>query len=183
MRDRHDVTKADDAGLLRRIVRGDRLAFDELYRRHATWITLRLRRRARDEDLVTETLQDTFLTVWRSAGSYAGRGEVAGWLWTIASSRLIDGVRRRSRSVESVGEPDEYLLTTPSAEDEAMVPLYDARLAAALKGLAPELRDVLQATVLDGLTSREAAVLLGIPEGTVKTRVRRARGTLREAMS
>ncbi|WP_030431714.1 RNA polymerase sigma factor [Allokutzneria albata] len=183
MRDRHDVTKAEDAVLLRRVVRGDRAAFDELYRRHATWITLRLRRRTRDEDLVTEALQDTFLTVWRSAGSYAGRGEVAGWLWTIAGSRLIDGVRRRSRRVESVGEPHEDLVTTPSAEDEAMVPLYDARLAAALKGLAPELREVLQATVLDGLTSREAAVLLGIPEGTVKTRVRRARGTLREAMS
>ena len=183
MRDRHDVTAADDAALLRRVGRGDRRAFDELYGRHATWITLRLRRRSRDEDLVAEALQDTFLTIWRSARTYSGRGEVAGWMWTIAGSRLIDAVRRRARRVESVGEPTEDLLTSPSAEDEAMVPLYDARLAAALKGLSPELREVLQATVLDGLTSREAAVLLGIPEGTVKTRVRRARGTLREAMS
>jgi RNA polymerase sigma-70 factor, ECF subfamily len=54
---------------------------------------------------------------------------------------------------------------------------------AALRRLSPELRQVLQAMVLDGLTVRETAVLLGIPEGTVKTRARRARIALREALS
>ena len=53
----------------------------------------------------------------------------------------------------------------------------------ALRTLAPELRQVLQAMVLDGLTVRETAVLLGLPEGTVKTRARRARIALREALS
>jgi RNA polymerase sigma-70 factor (ECF subfamily) len=53
----------------------------------------------------------------------------------------------------------------------------------ALQRLAPELRDVLQAMVLDGLTVRETSVLLGVPEGTVKTRARRARIAIREALS
>lgn len=53
----------------------------------------------------------------------------------------------------------------------------------ALGRLAPELRDVLQAMVLDGLTVRETAVLFGLPEGTVKTRARRARLAMREALS
>jgi RNA polymerase sigma-70 factor, ECF subfamily len=56
-------------------------------------------------------------------------------------------------------------------------------LGAALWRLAPELREVLQAMVLDGLTVRETSVLLGVPEGTVKTRARRARIALREALS
>ena len=56
-------------------------------------------------------------------------------------------------------------------------------MGAALRRLAPDLRQVLQAMVLDGLTVRETAVLLGVPEGTVKTRARRARIALREALS
>jgi RNA polymerase sigma-70 factor (ECF subfamily) len=56
-------------------------------------------------------------------------------------------------------------------------------MGAALRRLAPELQQVLQAMVLDGLTVRETALLLGLPEGTVKTRARRARTALREALS
>ncbi len=56
-------------------------------------------------------------------------------------------------------------------------------MGAALRRLRPDLRQVLQAMVLDGLTVRETAVLLGVPEGTVKTRARRARIALREALS
>jgi RNA polymerase sigma-70 factor (ECF subfamily) len=72
---------------------------------------------------------------------------------------------------------------TQSAEDEALVSQLDHKLVVALSSLSPELRAVLQATVLDGLTTRETAVLLGIAEGTVKTRARRARLLLREALS
>jgi RNA polymerase sigma-70 factor (ECF subfamily) len=56
-------------------------------------------------------------------------------------------------------------------------------VGAALSQLAPELREVLRAMVLDGLTVRETSVLLGLPEGTVKSRARRARSALREALS
>ncbi len=71
----------------------------------------------------------------------------------------------------------------PSAEQEALGSSYDARLAQALDRLSPELRAVLQATVLDGLSVREAAVLLDVPEGTVKSRSMRARRQLREALA
>ncbi|MCW3817730.1 RNA polymerase sigma factor [Micromonospora sp. DR5-3] len=173
-----------DGELLRLIGEGDRRAFDVLYARNAPWLVLRLRRRCRDPELVREVLQETFLTVWRAAASYRGDGAVVGWLWAVAVRRLIDARRRALARPQSVGSPGEEILAwSPSAEEEVMAGAYDADLERALHRLAPELRAVLQATVLDGLSVREAAVLLGLPEGTVKTRAMRARRELREALS
>jgi RNA polymerase sigma-70 factor, ECF subfamily len=70
-----------------------------------------------------------------------------------------------------------------SAEEEVLLGVEHGDLAPALNRLSPELRAVMQATVLDGLTTREAARLLGVPQGTVKTRMMRARKELREALA
>lgn len=170
-----------DHELLQRISKGDRRAFDELYLRTAPWLTARLRRRCRDDDLVAEVLQDTYLAVWRAAHSYTGSGEAAGWIWAIAGRRLIDAFRRRART----GDVPATAATgvEPSAEELALIDTYDERLGAALQQLSPELHAVLRATVLDGLSIRETSVLLGVPENTVKSRARRAKIVLREAMS
>lgn len=175
----------DEEDLLRKVARGDRVAFDELYRRTAPWLVVRLRRRCGDDDIVAEVLQETYLAVWRAAGAFAGAavgGSAVGWLWTIAARRLIDAFRRRARNAQ-LPPAAAHPASVPAAEDEALAGAVDDKLGAALFSLAPELRQVLQATVLDGLTVRETAVLLGIPEGTVKTRARRARIALREALS
>jgi RNA polymerase sigma-70 factor (ECF subfamily) len=175
----------DEAELVRRVAGGDRAAFDELYRRTSPWLAVRLRRRCADDDVVADVLQETYLAVWRAAGSYAGsvtEGSAVGWLWTIAANRLVDAFRRRARQ-ERV--PTVALLdtTAPAAEDEVMANRVDQNFEQALLRLPPELRQVLQAMVLDDLSVRQTAVLLGMPEGTVKTRARRARIALRKALS
>jgi RNA polymerase sigma-70 factor (ECF subfamily) len=175
----------DEGRLIERIARGDLAAFEELYRRTSPWLAVRLRRRCPDDDLVAEVLQETYLAVWRAADSFLGvadSGSAHGWLWTIAARRLLDGLRRRTRAANP---PPAALvpIVVPAAEDEALLSTLNDPLAQALRGLAPELRDVLQAMVLDGLTVRETSLLLGVPEGTVKTRMRRARIALREALS
>ncbi len=167
-------------------------AFDELYRRTSPWLAFRLRRRCSDDGIVAEVLQDTYLTVWRAAGSFAGirqtgrgnapGGTAAGWIWTIAARRLIDALRRRAR-VHEVPTDVLPVRSVPAAEDEALAGAIGLELGAALDGLEPELRTVLAAMVLDGLTVRETSVLLGVPEGTVKSRARRARNALREALA
>lgn len=159
------------------------MAFEEYYARNAPWLLIRLRRRCRDAEVAADVLQDTFVAVWRAAASYAGTEQAGGWLWSIATRRLIDAHRRRAVRGGPLSLPREDLMVAPSAEEEALRTSFDADLAGALGRLSPELRAVLQATVLDGLSVRETAVLLDIPEGTVKTRARRARLKLREALA
>jgi RNA polymerase sigma-70 factor (ECF subfamily) len=172
-----------DEQLLRAVARSDRAAFDELYQRNAGWLAVRLRRRCDDPELAAEVLQDCFLTAWRAAKGFDPQGSAAAWLWTVASSRLIDAHRRRRVRVRTAGEPDESMITSDSAESEALDRTLSPELVAALHLLSPELRAVLQATALDGRTVRETSVLLGIPEGTVKTRMRKARHILKEALA
>ena len=173
----------DEEELVRRVASGDRAAFEQLYRRTAPWLTVRLRRRCADDQIVAEVMQETYLAVWRAAGGFAGAtvsGSAVGWLWTIAARRLVDAFRRRARDTATplATEP-----VSPAAEDEALSDVVGDEVGVALARLAPELRQVLQAMVVDGLTVRETATLLGVPEGTVKTRARRARLAMREALS
>ena len=165
---------ADDE-LLRAVAStGDRDALEALYRRHAPWLVARLSRRCADPGLVDEAVQDTFVAVWRTARRWDGRGEVAAWVWGIAVRRLIDLLRKQRAPATFV------LDAAPSAEEQVLLGVEHGDLGGALARLSPELRAVVQATVLDGLTSREAGRLLGIPAGTVKTRMMRARAQLRQ---
>ena len=94
------MTERSDADLVAAITDGDRRAFEELYRRHAPWLVVRLSRRCADAGLVDEVLQDCFVAVWRSARRWDGRGEVAAWLWGIGIRRLLDAFRHRGGCLE-----------------------------------------------------------------------------------
>jgi len=176
----------DDAQLLRAVAADSRDALGVLYRRHAPWLVLRLQRRCADRCVVDEVLQDTFVAIWQGASRWSGEGEVAAWMWGIAIRRLIDALRRSPRPVvllgDLVGEVAGRRAVVESAEELALLGVEHGDLAGALNRLSPELRAVVQSTVLDGLTTREAGRLLGIPAGTVKTRMMRARAALREEL-
>jgi len=174
-----------DAALLAAVAEGDRSALRELHDRHAPWVAARLRRRCADPDVAAEAVQDTFVAVWRSAGRWDGRGEPAAWIWGIAIRRLIGVLRTRGRwaPVADAARPPAVDAVVVAAEEQVLGGIAHGGLAAAMASLSPELRAVMQATVLDGLTSREAGRLLGIPAGTVKTRAMRARAELRGALT
>ena len=173
----------DDVELLRAVADGDRAALRELHRRHVGWLTLRLQRRCDDNGLVEETVQDTFVRAWTHARSFRGDGEVGAWLWGIAVRRLVDGLRRRRPAPVASELLEQHTGRVWAAEDEVLLGVAEGRLAAALADLSPELRDVLRACALDGLTHREAGVLLGLPTTTVRSRLRRARTILREGLT
>jgi RNA polymerase sigma-70 factor (ECF subfamily) len=168
-----------DADLLAAIADGRRGALEALYDRHVGWLTLRLSRRCADRDIVDLAVQDTFVAIWRKPSSFTGAGEVAAWIWGIGVRRLIDQLRRQPKR-RFVSTDDDVVV---SAEDEVLLGIEHGALPRAIDTLSPELRSVVQATVLDGLTTREAARLLGIPAGTVKTRMARAKAQMREALA
>lgn len=176
-----DHSAMDDRQLLAAVARGDEPALTELYDRHAGWLSLRLQRRCHDRDAVSEALQDTFLAVWRGAGTWRGQGEIAAWLWGIAIRRLIAQLRQHGRqalTLNFIADP-----SAPSAEDSALLAVEFGDVGAALDALSPELRAVIQLTVLDGLTERDTARVLGLPVGTTKGRIRKAKRVLAEQLT
>ena len=175
---------SDDLALLQAVAEGDEEALGGLYDRHAGWLTVRLSRRCSSPEVVDQAVQDTFLVLWTGADSYRGGGDVGAFIWGIGIRRLIDAIRRegRSKSWWRSGRRSAETEVAVSAEDQVLVGVEHGRLGPALASLPPDLRAALEATVLDGLTTAEAARLLGVPEGTVKSRCHRARQALRAAL-
>jgi RNA polymerase sigma-70 factor (ECF subfamily) len=168
-----------DAELLAEVSGRDLAALRELYDRHAPWLAVRLRRRCNDAEAVADALQDTFVAVWSEAGRYRGDGEAAAWLWGIAVRRLVSRLRRR-RDVSFLADvPSYHEPATPAAEEQVLLSVEYGDLGTAMARLSPEMRAVVQAVVLDGLTTREAAKVLKVPQNTVKTRLYRAKAQLR----
>ncbi len=125
---------------------------------------MRLTRRCNDDSVVADVLQDTFVAVWRGAGSYRGEAEVAGWLWGVAvtQARLagcgVEGAEPRCRSSD-VRDGLEA-----SVEEQVLEGVEYGDLGSALSGLSPEMRAVVQATVLDGLDGPRSSSPVGDPD-------------------
>jgi len=168
-----------DAMLLAAVGERDLDAMRALYDRHAGWLSVRLARRCNDPDMVADAVQDTFVAVWRKPRGFRGDGDVAAWLWGIAIRRLLSRLRTRTDIVAVF----ETAQTTPAAEDQVLLSVEYGDIGQALARLSPEMRAVIQAVVLDGLTAKEAARLLDMPVGSVKTRLLRAKAQLRAALA
>jgi RNA polymerase sigma-70 factor, ECF subfamily len=170
--DRVTTGTADDE-LVRAVAGGDRRALELLYRRHAPWLAGRLAARTSSRELAEEALQDTFLAAWRGAHAYHGSGEVSAWLWGIA--------RRRggSLSLEVAGER-----VDPATGPEEAVLGRDAstRIRLAVDHLPAEQRAAITAVVYEGQSIQQAALAAKVAEGTVKSRLHRARLHIREEL-
>jgi len=183
-----DDGRGEDLALIARVAAADRVALEMLYLRHAGWLTARLQARCGDPELTDIAVQDTFLSVWTSARKYRGEGDVGAWIWGIGIRRLIDLLRKRkatpvdpafiARAHGAIGRTEQ-----PAADDVLLGGGAYGDLATAMLALPADLQAVLVATAIDGLSTKEAADLLGVPQGTVKTRLMRARRQLQEALS
>jgi RNA polymerase sigma-70 factor (ECF subfamily) len=172
------------ADLLQRIAeRADPAAFRELYEAYGPRVKAYMMRKGADAGTAEDLAQETLLTVWRKAALYAGdRGSMTTWVFAIARNLRIDRLRREvpwqelpeGRLAEASSEP---------MPDEAMAEKErQERVQAALAELPPEQKDVVSLAYLEGLSHSEIAQRLGLPLGTVKSRMRIAYQKIRQAL-
>lgn len=170
----------DDDELLSAVARGDDTALRALFDRHAPWLAARLRV-ALPAAEVEDVLQETFLAVWRGAAGYHP-GNAGGWLWGIARRQVALWLRRRGPATLLLSVLDEG----GRVDDVAQAAVDRAELDAAVRALGPEgtpEREVWRLLCVEDRPVAEVARLLGVPQGTVKSRAARMRGVLRRALA
>lgn len=185
-----------DEELLRRFGEGDARAFEELMRRYQRPIYNFILRSVRDTEQASELVQETFLRVVQRSGDFMGGSKVSTWMYTIARNLCIDTSRkmvfRRHRSLDAPmggeeGEGRSMLDTVASsasgADREAIGTDIKARLVAAVDELPEEQREVFLLRELQNLAFKDIAEILGVPENTVKSRMRYALERLQRALS
>jgi RNA polymerase sigma-70 factor (ECF subfamily) len=175
-----------DGQLVRLVADKDAAALEALYDRYGKVAYSLARRILTDEVLAQDVVQEVFLSLWRDAHRFdAGRGTLATYLLSMTHHRAVDVVRReenlrRRRTSDEVLEfhPD----PAPGVEAEAEAAERRAEVRAALAQLPPAQREALALAYFGGYTQREVATLVGVPLGTVKTRMAAGMRKLKETL-
>ena len=169
----------DDSRLLQLVQMGDEQAMALIYDRYSRIVYSVALRVLRDPGSAEDVLQEIFLKLWRSPGSFlATRGSLGGWLAVVARNRSIDALRRR-KPTESVD--DVPLVSSCNLANESERTLLIEKARRTIHLLPPEQRKTIEMAFFDGLTHAEIAEMTGDPLGTVKTRIRSALTALRKA--
>lgn len=175
---------------------GERTAFAPLVARHQRGVFNFLLRSVQDRSRAEELLQDVFLRVVRSKDRYQPSAKFTTWLYSIARNLAVDESRRaKFRQHKSLDAPQpgrDGAAATPlvaslpapqvATDDAAEAPALRERLAAAVDALPPDQREVFLLRQISGLSFREIADTVGIPENTVKSRMRYALEKLRHEL-
>lgn len=183
-----DYSALDDQTLMQLIVQARAEALSELYDRYGRLVFSLARNAVGDPSAAEEITQDVFLRVWQRAHLYrADRGSVGTWLTSISRHRAIDRLRRRSsrpeqHSVAWAELPSFAELTENDPEGTAHQAIEGERVRAAIAQLPKEQKQVLALAYFQGLTQSQISEALGLPLGTVKTRIRLGMNKLREAL-
>jgi RNA polymerase sigma factor (sigma-70 family) len=165
------LVQASDEALLSLVASGDELALGELYDRFGSVVYGLALRVVRDPGLAEEAVQDVFLSVWRSAERFDRTcGVCRSWLFTIVHRRAVDLVQRAVRRPE-IATQTGWEPTSPSTEETAAV-REEQRVVQDALGLIPDVqREALELAYYGGYSQTQIAACLGLPLGTIKTRI------------
>jgi RNA polymerase sigma-70 factor (ECF subfamily) len=181
---RRSPSVASDETLLERIRERDSAALRALFERYHTRVFHFAMRRLQDAGLAEEVVADVFYEVWRSVDHFQGASRPSTWIFGIANFKSAGAHRDRRRRKRAAVVPTNVESLHRVADDRDA----GARIAArqelglvrrALASLPDEQREVIELALVEGLPYEEIATRLGVAEGTVKTRVARARARLR----
>jgi RNA polymerase sigma-70 factor (ECF subfamily) len=169
-----------DHGLLAAVAAGDEPALRILYDRHSPAMLRLLRRLTSNPGIAEELLQESWLAIWRSAATFRGESSVRGWLLGVVRRQAHNRLRRiepvrLDLDAEEVPEPAD-----PGADVEAdvLASAGQRRILAAIEALPWRHREVAILALVEELPYTDIAQALGIPVGTVKSRMAKARARL-----
>ena len=168
----------DDRELLRRHVAGDTEAFGELFRRHRDRLWAVALRTVCDQEEAADALQDAMLSAFRRAADFRGESAVTTWLHRIVVNACLDRLRRRAARPAMTGEDEALAALAPAAPDGTELTAARLDVNAALRVLPPPQRAALVLVDMLGYSVADAAAILGISPGTVKSRCARSRARL-----
>ena len=172
-----------DEALLEQVAAGDAAALAALYRRFGSRLLGYLQRYAGDRTMAEEILQDTLLAVWRSAHLYAGRSSVRTWLFGVARRQAYNRLRVHRPEHMPLDGLAGWVDPAPGPAEWAIAHAQAAAIADAFEALTPPHREVLALAFAAQMPHREIAEILGVPVGTVKSRLHHARAALARALS
>jgi RNA polymerase sigma-70 factor (ECF subfamily) len=176
------LAQLPDEALPALVARSDDVALAELYDRYGRPAYALAVRIVRDPALAQDAVQDAFLTAWRTAASFdPARGTAATWLLTLVHRRAVDVVRREDRRRASPLE-DAPVASGEATDEAAEVRMERRRVQAALSVLTPAEREALELAYYGGLSQSEIADRLGVPIGTVKSRMFAGLARLRDEL-
>lgn len=162
----------DDTALLHAHAAGDPYAFAEIVRRHRDRLWAVALRTLGDREEAADALQDALLSAFRAAGNFRGDSAVTTWLHRIVVNACLDRIRRR-QSRPTVPLPETDVTPAPVTDRDTAMDVQHA-----LQQLAVDQRSALVLVDLQGYSVAEAAVMLGVAEGTIKSRCARGRARL-----
>lgn len=192
---RPDLGSLEDAELLSLYHDGDIQAFEVLLERYRRPVFNFILRSVRDREKAEDLLQDVFLRVVQRSSNFKGQSKFSTWLYTIARNLCIDTSRkmvfRRHKSLDAPsrsdgeGAPlvDRIASSEPGVHREAVGQQLQQQLAFAVEELPDEQREVFLMRQVQHLPFKEIASIVGVPENTVKSRMRYALERLREALA
>ena len=164
------------AGLVKAVAdHSDRSAFITLFKYFGPRVKGFLMRQGASDSEAEDLVQDVLMTVWRKAGQFdPAKAAVSTWVFTIARNRRIDVLRRERRPEPDPEDPMLAAEPEPSAEAHMTTARIQTRMRAALKTLPADQAEVVSLSFYEDLAHSEIAARLGIPLGTVKSRLRLA---------
>ncbi|HLQ89677.1 MAG TPA: sigma-70 family RNA polymerase sigma factor [Xanthobacteraceae bacterium] len=171
-----------DEVLIGRIASGDRLAMQVLFARHHLRVYRFVLRLMRDESVAEDLISEVFLDVWRQADRFEGRSAVSTWLLAIARFKALSALRRKPD--QELDDETAEAIEDPTDDPEAALGKKDkaAAMRKCLAGLSAEHREIIDLVYYHEKSVEEVAVIVGIPEATVKTRMFYARKKLGELL-
>lgn len=168
--------------LLQKIAQGDKRAFEDFFRTYESSLYRFIKSKLNDSFEAADILNETFLDIWRKAGTFEGRSKVSTWLFKIAYYKTVDRIRKKIPVPMDEDDMPDLVDETPGALDCLLNSENKWHVKYCLENLKQAHRDALELAFFEDVSYAEIADIVDCPESTVKTRVFYAKGAMKRCL-